>query len=60
MRILMIALAAAPLLAACDTPARGPSTDAGLPVVTNPNVPGAGGVTPLARPAGSRGGDKGS
>jgi hypothetical protein len=59
MRIALSCLAIAVSLAGCDqTP--GPSETRGLPQVQNPYVPGAGGVTPLERPAGSRGGDKGS
>lgn len=63
MRLALSCLAAATLLAACDsTPARGPSTSRGLPVLQDGPPPsgGAGGVVPLERPPGSRGGSKGS
>jgi hypothetical protein len=64
MRLVFLGLALAAPLAACNNPPprTGPSTTTGLPVVTQPYPAGggAGGVAPLERPAGSRGGDKGS
>ncbi|MDO9710333.1 hypothetical protein [Paracraurococcus lichenis] len=61
MRIALLSLIAATALVACESrPAPGPSETRGLPQVQNPYTPGAGGVAPLDRPPGSRGGDKGS
>jgi hypothetical protein len=62
MRIALSCLAITALLAGCDAaPARGPSTTRGLPVLQDvPPSGGAGGVVPLERAPGSRGGDKGS
>jgi hypothetical protein len=62
MRIAFLSLAAAAALAACDSPRTGPSSSTGLPTL-QPGAaagPGAGGVTPIGQPPGSRGGDKGS
>jgi hypothetical protein len=63
MRIVVVCLAAAAWLAGCTTPPQsGPSTTRGLPTLQGgvPPSSGAGGVAPLERPPGSRGGDKGS
>ncbi|TDH63395.1 hypothetical protein E2C06_06045 [Dankookia rubra] len=62
MRIALSCLTVVLALAGCDRPITpGPSETRGLPVLQPvPPSGGAGGVVPLERPAGSRGGDKGS
>ena len=62
LHLALAGLGIAGLLAGCDAaPARGPSETRGLPVLQPvPPSGGAGGVIPLERPAGSRGGAKGS
>jgi hypothetical protein len=61
-RRICVALALALSLAGCDAaPARGPSETRGLPVLQPvPPSGGAGGIVPIERPPGSRGGSKGS